>query len=176
MSLKLNFGRQGLAARRWAIAALAAAVLAPAAWASADVFDQAPSDKAMVVIRINGLDKTSRKIAKEAKDLGLDQKEPQLADPLGAMQDQMHISKGLNKDGDAGFIFLDPAVGGSSDKSMIVLMPTNDYAAFVQNFKDPKADGDITQATSQGPEGDPVFIAHWGDYAAVAPSAGMPRA
>jgi hypothetical protein len=92
---------------------------------------------------------------------------PEMADPLGALEQAAHIGKGVNRAGDLAFVFVDPAtVGGDEEKALLILVPVSDYQAFVGNVKNPKAQGDITEATSQ--EGDEqLYLAKWGTYAAV---------
>src|SRR4051812_25596844 len=65
----------------------------------ASVLDNVPGD-AMVVFKVKNLEAVSKKIAKVAKDLGLDQMSPELADPLGALEEQAHLGKGVNRAGD----------------------------------------------------------------------------
>jgi hypothetical protein len=137
--------------------------------ARADVLDQVPSD-ALVVLKVKNLDDASRKIAKWAKDLGLDQQEPGWADPLGALADKTHLGKGVNRGGDLAVAMLDPQkFGGDSDKAIIALVPVANYQQFLSNFKKTADAGDgITKATPQ--EGtDDAYVANWGQYAAISP-------
>jgi hypothetical protein len=160
--------------RRFAAAgATLLAMLACANAARADVMDQVPSD-AMLVLKVKNLDGTSKKIAKWAKDLGLDQQEPGWADPLGALAEKAHLGKGVNRTGDLAIAMVDPAQAeGEPDKAVVVLVPTSDYKAFVSNFKDAADEGGgITKASPQ--EGnETVYLANWGQYAAVSPAKAM---
>lgn len=159
--------------RQWTAAAvLLALCLGTKAQAQQAVFDQVPAD-ALVVVKLKNLNQVSRKVAKMAKDLGLDQLSPEMADPIGALEKESHLGKGVNKDGDLALAFLDASMmGGNGDKppSMIVLVPVSDYKAFVGNFKNPVAEGDVTKASP--PEGgdQAVYLAHWGNFAAVSPA------
>jgi cold shock CspA family protein len=135
----------------------------------ADVLDQVPSD-AMVVLKVKNLDAISRKVAKFAKDLGLDQQDPAWADPLGALAEKSHMGKGVNRAGDLAVAVLDPAqFGGDNSKSIVVLVPTSNYKTFLANFKaSSDVGGGVSKATA--PEGsDEVFVANWGEYAAISP-------
>ena len=145
------------------------ALLVCATGARADVLDQVPSD-ALLVLKIKNLDGVNKKVAKWAKDLGLDQQEPALADPLGALAEQAHLGKGVNRGGDLAIAMMDPATaGGEEDKAVVVLVPTSDYKAFLSNFKSTSDEGGgISKATPQDAPKD-VYIANWGQYAAVTP-------
>src|SRR3954464_11956669 len=108
-----------------AVAVLALAVACSGTTArAAGVLDQVPSD-AFVVIRVSNLEQTSNKIAKWAAQLGLAQAVPQFADPLGAIEKEMKITKGgLDRSGEMAFVFVNPEqVGGKQDDAMIVLAP-----------------------------------------------------
>jgi hypothetical protein len=135
----------------------------------ASVFDQVPAD-ALVVVRVKNLSATNKKLAKMIKELGLDQMQPELADPLGTLQKAGHLEKGLNTDGDLAFAFLDPKLtGGNPEKSMVFVIPVTDFKAFVGNFKDAKEEGGVTKASP--PEGgEDVYLAQWGKFAAVSPA------
>jgi len=135
----------------------------------AGVLDQVPGD-ALVVVRVKNLSETNKKLAKYMKELGLDQMQPELADPLGALQQQGHLQKGLNTNGDLAFAFLNPeAFGGDPEKSMVFVFPVTDFKAFVGNFKDPKEEGGVTKA-SPPDGGEDVYLAQWGNFAAVSPA------
>jgi len=132
----------------------------------AAIFDQVPGD-ALVVLRIKNLEAVNKKVAKIAKELGLDQMAPEMADPLGALEEQAKIGKGVNRAGDLAFVFVDPQkVGGNPDKAILILVPVSDYKAFAGQMKDAKADGEVTEAKT--PQGETLFIAHRGDFAAIA--------
>src|SRR5690349_6000061 len=135
----------------------------------ASVLDQVPGD-ALIVVRVKNLSATNKKVAKVIKELGLDQMQPELADPLGALQKEGHLDKGLNTNGDLAFAFLDPKVtGGDHEKSMVFVVPVTDFKAFVGNFKNPKEEGGVTKASP--PEGgEDFYLAQWGNFAAVSPA------
>src|SRR2546430_471756 len=81
---------------------IAAAMIGGLAWcaqAKAQVLDQVPAD-AVIVVKVNNLQGVSQKIAKLAKDFGVDEFQPEFKDPLGALMQHGHISKGVNKSGD----------------------------------------------------------------------------
>ncbi len=140
--------------------------------AQAQVLDQVPAE-ALVVLKVSSLSKLSAKVAKYAKGLGVDQMQPELSDPLGALEEQAHLSKGIDKAGDLAIAYFDPAASGAAeDDSFIVVIPTSDYQAFLTNFKKSEAQGELTQVTPEA-GGKDVFVAHWGKYAAVSASKGL---
>jgi hypothetical protein len=149
------------------------ALLVCATGARADVLDQVPSD-ALLVLKVKNLDGVSKKVAKWAKDLGIDQQDPAWADPLGALSEKAHLGKGVNRGGDLAVAMLDPAqAGGDNEKAVVVLVPTSDYKAFLSNFKSATdAGGGISKATPQEGNQD-VYVANWGQYAAVTPGKGL---
>jgi hypothetical protein len=137
--------------------------------ARAQVLDQVPAE-ALVVVKVNNLQGFSTKLGKFCTDLQLTAQVPQLADPLGSLQEKLKIPNGLDKSGDAVFAFLEPAVaGGDSDNSVLLLWPVSDYNAFIGNFPDAKTDGGITEAKFADSD-KPAFIANWGKFAAMSPS------
>jgi len=156
--------------RQLAVAGVVLALLlCGRAQAQQAVLDQVPAD-AMVVVKVKNLNQTSRKVASVAKQLGLDQMSPEWADPLGALEQHTKLTKGVNKDGEAAFVFLNPDVaGGDPEKSMLLLVPVSDYQAFVGNFKNPQAQGEVTKASPQDAN-EELYIAHWGNYAAITPT------
>ncbi len=99
------------------------------------------------------------------KDFGIDQFGPDLADPLGALIEKLHISQGLNKSGEIAFAFFDPeSARVKKTENMLTLFPVTDYRAFLGNLKDVKEDGDVAEGESRGKH---WYVAHWGDYAAM---------
>src|SRR5262245_15379535 len=86
----------------------------------AQVLDQVP-EQALLVFKVSNLQGFSTKFGKFATDLQLVTIEPKLADPLGALTEQLGIKNGLDKAGEAGFVFVDPAVTeGNDDQSMMM--------------------------------------------------------
>lgn len=132
----------------------------------ANVMDNVPGD-ALVVFKVKNLDAVSKKVAKAAKDLGLDQMTPELADPLGSLEEQAHLGKGVNRAGDLAIAMSDPdKFGGNSDKAVLVVVPVSDYKAFLGNLTDTK-DAGAGVTSGKSAEGEKVFVAHWGNYAAL---------
>ncbi|MGN6626543.1 MAG: hypothetical protein ACTHLN_07975 [Tepidisphaeraceae bacterium] len=149
--------------------AVLVAILAAAGFARADVLESVPNT-ALAAVKVASLSKTSAKIAKLAKDYGIDPFVPQLQDPLASLKAALNISKGLNENGELGVAFFSPKpLGLTSDEAMLALIPVSDYAAFLTNFGDAHTDGDITEITLPN-ENKPSYLAHWGDYAALSPS------
>src|SRR4051794_20013970 len=97
--------------RRAAATLVAAVVFCYGAAARAEgVMDQVPAD-ALVVVKVNKLDKTSQKIGKWAEALGLAQLSPDAAHPLGALEKHLNVRQGLDRSGDMAFVFLAPGGG-----------------------------------------------------------------
>lgn len=138
--------------------------------AMAQVLEQIPSD-ALVVMKISGLRQTSDKIARFAEDLGLVAMNPDLADPLDALQQQIGAVKGINEQGEAAFVLRDPqAVGAEKpDESFLLLVPVSDYAAFLENFQSVRTQDGITHVLI-GEQQDDAYIAQWGRYAVLSPN------
>ncbi|HZZ41390.1 MAG TPA: hypothetical protein VFE58_00500 [Tepidisphaeraceae bacterium] len=156
--------------RRWTrLTVIAAAVALIAQQAGAQVINQIP-DTALVVVRVASLQKTSGKIASLAQKIGIAQMVPQLQDPMAALTQKMHDPKGINKDGEAAFVYLNPDVaGGDKRKSMLILIPVSDYTAFLTNLHESKTEGDITSGKFTD-DNDTTYAAHWGDYAVISPT------
>lgn len=152
--------------------------------ARAQVLDQVPSN-AIGVFHVKDLQGVSGKVAKLSKTLGIDQMEPKFSDPLAALMDQMGIKQGLNKGGDMAIAFFKPdkaapAAAGAAKPDdakddakpdvppLVVILPVDDYKAFLTNFKDVKdAGGDISDATVPA-NNEHVFVVHRGKYAVSA--------
>ena len=150
------------------VLAAALAMFVVAGVARAQVIQQVPSD-ALVVVKFNNLQQVSKKVANFAQQLGIAQMQPEFADPLGSLEKEAKISKGLDRSGELVITMLDPEAHGGPDQSALILIPVTDYNTFVSNFADAKADGAVTQAT-MGDGGRPHFMANWGKYAAMSPS------
>jgi hypothetical protein len=134
--------------------------------ARAQVLDQVPSD-ALAVLKIKDLDGVSKKAGKMAKGLGLDAMySPAFGDPLGAVEDEYHIAKGVDRSGDLAVAFQDPEKFGGKDKSVLVLVPIQDYKAFLGNFDAAETVGDVTKARPVAHVQD-VYIAQRGNFAAI---------
>ncbi|HEY2587699.1 MAG TPA: hypothetical protein VGI81_18275, partial [Tepidisphaeraceae bacterium] len=150
-------------------------------WAQAQVLEQVPSD-AVGVFEVKDLQGLSTKVAKFAKSLGVDQFQPGFADPLGYLQDEFDLKQGINKNGDLAIAFFDKpqknaaaenAPGGDADEPpAVVLVPTDDYKAFLTNFKDVKDAGDGVSQVTVPKNGEKLFVVQRGKYA----MAGMDKA
>ena len=150
--------------RRTSVLALSVA-LSLAGISYGQVMDKVPAD-ALVVIKVANLAQTSAKVAKLAETLGVNGFVPQLNDPLGALKKQLKISGGLKDDGELAFVYLDPK-GADEGKSVIILVPTTDYAALVGNIEGATKDGELT--VTKGQDGEDMYLADWGGYAAASP-------
>jgi len=146
----------------------AALVLCFCAAARAEgVLDQVPAD-AWVVFRVNRLEQTNKKAAAWAEAMGLAQWAPEAADPLGALERKTNV-KGVDHSKDLAVVFVDPAqADGNEDKSMLFLVPTTDYKAFVGSLPNSKTEGNVTTFSENGDE--PGYVANWGNYAAITPT------
>jgi hypothetical protein len=139
---------------------------APAAL-RAQVLQQVPSD-APVVIKITNLKAVSDKVAKFATALGLAEMSPQLADPLGSMQEEMKIKEGLDTAGELALVFTKDLLEASSPEEVVmVLLPVTDYKAFLSNLEGAKTDGPVTTFHPGGGDKE-LHAANWGKYAVVA--------
>src|SRR4051812_25073578 len=131
--------------------------------ARGQVVKQIPSD-ALIVVKVNNLLQTSNKIAGLAKQFGVSDMVPQMGDPLGAFEEKTGMSKGLNKEGEFAFAYLNdeaykPAEAAAGDNkparprarrmqpAMLVLIPVANYDEFLTNFTNVKADGDMSTVT-----------------------------
>lgn len=147
--------------------AVALVALASVRPAKADVLEQVPAD-AWVVLKINNLDSANKKVARFAARLGLDQMEPGWADPLGWLEKEIQIGKGVDRNSDLAIVMIDPAsVGGNEEEAVVALVPVTDFKEFLANFKEQKADGELTVVTPH--EGRDLFVAQRGKYAAMSP-------
>src|SRR4051812_31991796 len=90
-----------------AVGAMLLTLFVSAHLSRADVMDQVPGD-AMVVFKVKNLDDASKKVAKWAKDLGLDQMDAAWGDPLGSLADKAHLTKGVNRNGDMAVVLVNP--------------------------------------------------------------------
>ncbi len=146
-----------------------ACVFATISSAFAQVMQQVPSS-ALVVLKVNNLDATNKKVANLAALLGLQQMLPDAADPLSALLKHIGVTDGVNRDGDLAFAFIDPdASQVDKQQSMLLLIPVSDYQKFVGNFPDAKPDGDLTQVHFQQ-SSETTYLAHWGNYVAASPA------
>jgi hypothetical protein len=145
----------------------AAAAAAAASGSQNQVLQYVPGE-ALAVLKVGNLQQLSKKISKWANDVGLAAAVPPLADPLGAIKNELKIKQGLNENGDCAIVFVDPkAVGGNEEQAVLVLIPVSDFQGFLKNYPGAQTQGEV--ATFK-PEGAPqeYFAAHWGNYAAVA--------
>ena len=154
---------------RRAAVAVAVMVCFCAAARAEGVLDQVPAD-AWVVIRVNRLEQTNKKVAAWAEAMGIAQMHPDAADPLGAAERETKL-KGIDKSRDLAICVLDPAVaGGQPDKSILILIPTNDYKALAASLPNSKTEGDLTKFNDGEGDEDGGFAMKWGDYAALSPT------
>lgn len=148
---------------------LAVALLAVAlcARANAQVLDQVPPN-CLAVLKVKSLNAVNAKAIKLAATFGLDQMLPDFKDPLASLLTKAQLTAGVNKDGETAIVCMGGEHANKAEPPIIWLVPVSDYQAFVGNFKDATPNGDVTKATSPD-DNKPVFIAHWGDFAAVSP-------
>jgi hypothetical protein len=154
--------------RRVAVAAalaVALLILAPIT-ARAQVLQQVPADS-LVVIKINKLKPVSDRIAAFAKKLGIDQMQPALADPLGAMQKRTSITQGLDQNGEAAIVFVNGAMNEKQPPVMI-FFPITDYQAFLKNFAAVKTEDQISIVKVKN-DADESFVTKRGNYAVLSP-------
>jgi hypothetical protein len=149
------------------------------------VLEQAPSN-ALGVFEVKDMQAASTKVAALAKKLGIDQMDPRWGDPLGSVLTQMHLKKGIRKDGDMAIAFFNPkknepgnqkadaAADANSDQPpLVVLIPVDDYKAFLSTGDDGNFDevkdvgGGISQVTVPSNK-EKLFVIQRGKYAASA--------
>jgi len=136
----------------------------------AQALDQVP-ENALVVMKVRNLEDFSKKLAAFATKLGLDQQEPKLKDPLSALAEESGMGQGLNRAGDLVVAFTDPdKTGGNPDQSIVVLVPTSDYKAFLGNLREGADAGNGVTSGKAPKDDEQVFVANWGKYAAVSPN------
>jgi hypothetical protein len=158
-------GIQAVKVRR-VVAAVAIGAIAWCASVKAQVLDQVPSD-AIVVLKINNLQGVSDKVAKMAKDFGVDEFQPQFKNPLGALMEHGHVSKGLNKSGDLVVCGFD---SGDKKGEALVLVPVDNFKDFVSNFEAAgPANAQIIEVKPPQGDGPNLFIAERGKFAAMSP-------
>jgi hypothetical protein len=150
-----------------AVAAITAFVFC--AKARADVFEQVPADSAGVV-KIKSLESLNTKVAKMAKTFGLDEISPDFKDPLASALEKGHMTKGIDKSGDAALaIFAPDKKGeGADEPQALALIPVSDYKAFVGNFEPADGGGDgVTAVKDPNNPSATMYIAEHGKYAAM---------
>lgn len=127
-------------------------------------------DNAIIMVKVNHLDQTSKKLGDLFQQWGLVAFSPMLSDPLVILEGKANLQQGLNRAGEAAIILVNPtATPGGGAPPVIVMLPITDYAAFIKNFPDAQADGELTMATL--PIGDEIgYIAKWGNFAAISPN------
>ncbi|MDB5292479.1 MAG: hypothetical protein JWL69_3720 [Phycisphaerales bacterium] len=154
---------------RRVVAAAAITAFVFCAKARADVFEQVPADSAGVV-KIKSLESLNTKVAKMAKTFGLDEISPDFKDPLASALEKGHMSKGIDKSGDAALaIFAPDKKGEGADEPQVVaLIPVSDYKAFVGNFEPADGGGDgVTAVKDPNNPSATTYIAEHGKYAAM---------
>jgi hypothetical protein len=149
--------------KRFQAMCLVAALSGMVSAASAAVFDEVPSD-ALAVFEIRNLDQLNTKWGKFADATGLAQLSPQAKDPIGALEDRVGVSKGINTAGDIAIAVFQT---GDAKPERLWLLPVSDYKAFLGNFPAGQEDANGVTGTTDK-EGNDLCIAHWGDYAALA--------
>jgi len=166
------------------VAVCAAVALLVCARARAQqVLDQVPSD-AVGVFEVKNLQEMSTKVAKLAKNLGVDQFVPQFADPLGALMDEYGLKQGVNKNGDMAIAFFAPKQGanaganadadnkkegdGKDNPPAVVLIATDDYKNFLKNFNDVKDTGGGVSEVHVPKNNEKLYVMNHGNYAVAA--------
>jgi hypothetical protein len=156
---------------------------------SAQVMQHVPADS-QVIAKVNNLKGLSDKIAALGQRFGIAPFFPPLADPLGSLEQDLKITKGVNANSDAAMVMLDSDKYGADVKQYgVILIPVTDYNAFLSNFTRPTdasdkpapdnaaapaTQGAAATADAQGiatiafPNAfDTAYVAQWGNYAAI---------
>lgn len=124
-------------------------------------------DNAILMVKVNNLEQTSRKLGVLFQDWGVAAFNPALADPLVAMEGMANLQQGLNRAGEGALIMVNPmAAPGGQGAPTIIMLPVSDYDAFIKNFPDAQADGDLTMITMPV-NNNTAYVAKWGGFAAV---------
>ncbi len=148
----------------WAVAAVAPA-------ARGQMLDQCPADAGLVV-KINHLADTNTKVAALLQQLGVTDLAPEAKDPLAAFEDKTGIPPAsLDAKRDGGFFMPNPT-GTDADRNeppLVLLLPVSDYKAFLAGLTAVRTEGDVSVVHFKD-QTDDAFVAHWGDYAAIAPT------
>lgn len=148
---------------KFCMLALAALLASPT---RADVLSVVPSD-ALVVVKVKDLNGVSKKLATLSEAWGISAMNPQMADPIGSIKEQLNIKGGVNDAGDAALVVLN-FTGEPEQPPVVSLLPVTDYAAFIANFEGATTENGIT--TFNAPDGETVYVSQWGEHAAVSPS------
>ncbi len=118
-----------------------------------------------MVAKVNDLQAASAKVGDMMKQAGLVQLQPDLADPLGALQRNLNILQGVNTKGDLAVAWYTQE--GPGAPLPMAAIPVSDYRAFIGNFTDVKNDGKYDRFTLF----QPMFCVNRGGYAVVAANA-----
>ncbi len=139
--------------------------------AQAQVMDQVPSDS-LVVLKINRLADTDKKVADLLQQLGVADLVPTVKDPLQTLEDQLGIVAGVDPKRDAATALLN---GDFSDHNgpppFVLLLPVTDYKAFLGNMTLVRTEGDVSVVHFKDKEED-TFVENWGTYAALSDKKG----
>ncbi len=126
------------------------------------VLDQVPPD-ALIVMKINDLQRANTRVGDLMKRLGADKMNPEVADPMNMVLNEFGITKGFDKNGQAALYMTNAEV--EHGEPTVFLISVTDYAAFLGNFADPKKEGDIDVFTARDST---CYAKQWGTYAAIA--------
>ncbi len=143
-------------------------VMALGVSAGAQALTSVPDD-AILFVRVKNLEEASKKIGALMQDWGVAEMQPMLADPLAALEGMSNLQNGLNRGGEAAIIFFNPMVVPQGGQPMVIMLPVADYAAFLGNFDDADAQGEITEITMPM-SGEAGYVTHWGGFAAISPT------
>ena len=158
-------------------AAVMMALAVSAGRSQAAVLDEVPST-ALVVFKVNHLQDTSKKLADMLQAIGVTDFVPAASDPLAALQEQTNMTSGIDKAGDAAFVLLDgdfAKMGPEHPENkppVILLVPVSDYKNFLNNLDVNKTEDGVTMARPKTPDHggeDYLYVAQWGDFAALSP-------
>jgi hypothetical protein len=163
------------------VAGVALLVIGMCAGSGAQVLDQAPSN-ALGVFEVKNMQGASTKVAALAKKLGIDQMDPRWSDPLGSLMTQMHLKKGIRKDGDMAIAFFNPQKNAPKVENadanapkddqppLVILIPVDDYKRFLSsgddgNFEDVKDVGDSISQVTVSANHEKLFVIQRDKYA-----------
>ncbi len=128
-------------------------------------------DNAIVMVKVNNLDQTSKKLGDLLQQWGLAAFNPALSDPLVALEGMANLQQGVNRTGEGAVILVNPTTVPDAQGAtpLIIMLPVSDYDAFIKNFPDAQADGELTMITLPI-HNETGYVAKWGTFAAISPN------
>ena len=146
---------------------------------AADVAEWIPAD-ALVVFKINNVQRVNQEWRVLFREFGLADQAPEAADPLAAFQAETGLSQGLNLEGNAAIYLANGDMEGD-EPPLVIILPISDYQSFLKSFKATRDAGDgvteVVFADGEDDEAEEVdwdaddtgFVIDGGEYALLSP-------